>query len=250
MGGGRAVSGGAEEQPPVDGLTADDGGGPEDVVCAGTATDLGGGLSQAGKDLAVGVRSGDMLDLGMLRWNSSAFGTLTGKLAADLILGETATAVHLELSPASTAVRGLNLELPGQILANIAPGLEALGPRGKILIRSDNLRFDANSILGLADVEWRPVRLARAQGLDLGSHVARLRGGGSKIDIEFGTIEGPLRLSGGGSWTRVSGLIVSGVIEHGEDRSGAMTPFLQGVCSEYRPGRCAFRITHQPAKEI
>ena len=198
--------------------------------------------------LFVRQRSGEMLDLGVLHWDSSLSATLAGKLAADLRLGESATAVHLELSPASTTVRGLHLELPGQVLANIAPGLEALGPQGKILIRSDSLRFDANSILGLADVEWRPARLARAQGLDLGSHVARLRGGGRKIDIELASIEGPLRLSGGGTWASDSGLIVSGAIEHGEDRSGMMTPFLQGVCSEYRPGRCAFRITHQPAK--
>ena len=193
-------------------------------------------------------RSGEMLDLGKLRWDSSLFEILAGKLVADLTLGESATAVRLELSPASTAVRGLNLELPGRILENVAPELEALGPQGKILVRSDNLRFDANSILGLADVEWRPVQLARARGLELGSHVARLRGGGRKVDIEFGTIEGPLRLSGGGMWARDSGLTVSGAIEHGEDRSGTMTPFLQGVCNEYRPGRCIFRITHQPAK--
>ena len=198
--------------------------------------------------LFVRQRSGEMLDLGMLRWDSSLFETLAGKLAADLTLGESTTAVRLELSPASTTVRGLNLELPGRILENVAPGLEALGPQGKILIRSDNLRFDANSILGLADVEWRPVQLARAQGLELGSHLARLRGGGRKIDIEFGTIEGSLRLSGGGTWARDSGLIVSGAIEHGEDRSGTMTPFLQGVCNEYRPGHCAFRITHRPEK--
>jgi hypothetical protein len=126
--------------------------------------------------------------------------------------------------------------------------VEAFGPHGKILIRSDSLRFDANSILGLAEVGWRPVRLARAQGLELGSHVARLRGGGRKIDIELATIEGPLRLSGGGTWTRDSGLTVSGAVEHGEDRSGMVAQFLRGVCSEYRPGRCAFRITHQPGK--
>ena len=198
--------------------------------------------------LFVRQRSGEMLDLGVLRWNSPLFETLTGKVVADLTLGESAKAVRLELSPASTTVRGLNLALPGQILENVAPGLGALGPQGKILIRSENLRFDADSILGLADVEWRPVQLARAQGLELGSHVARLRGGGRQIDIEFGTIEGPLRLSGGGTWARDSGLIVSGAIEHGEDRSSTMTPFLQGVCNEYRPGRCAFRIMHQPAK--
>ncbi len=198
--------------------------------------------------LFVRQRSGDMLDLGALRWISSLSGVLAGKLAADLSFGESAPPVRLELSPGSTTVRGLNLELPGQILANIAPAIEALGPLGKIRIRSDSLRFDANSVLGLAEVEWRPVQLARAQGLDLGSHVTRMRGGGRKVDIELATIQGPLRLSGGGNWGRDSGLNVSGVIEHGEDHSGMMTPFLRGVCSEYRPGRCAFRIMHQPAK--
>lgn len=210
--------------------------------------DPAGTLWSGSGHLFVRQRSGAMLDLGMLRWSSSLFGTLAGKLVADLALGESAKAVRLELSPASTAVRGLNLVLPGQMLENVAPALEALGPQGRILIRSDNLRFDANSILGLADVEWRPVQLARAQGLELGSHVARLRGGGSKVDIEFGTIAGPLRLSGGGSWARDSGLIVSGAIEHGADLSGSMTPFLQAVCSEYRPGYCSFRIIHRPAK--
>lgn len=198
--------------------------------------------------LYVRRRSGEMLDLGMLRWTSSLLETLTGKLVAHIALGESAKAVRLELSPASTTLRGLNLTLPGQMLESVAPGLESLGPQGTVLIRSDNLRLEGNSVLGLADIEWRPVQLARAQGLELGSHVARLRGGGTKVDIELGTIAGPLRLTGGGTWTRDSGLSVSGAMEHGADPSGTMTQFLRAVCTEYRPGHCAFRIMHRTAK--
>lgn len=186
-------------------------------------------------------RSGTLLDLGVVRWNASPSTTLAGKFATDFTLGDATKTAHLELSPGSTVVRGVNLELPGSILADVAPGLEALGPQGTLLIRSENLRIDADSILGLADVEWRPARLALARGLELGSHIARLRGGGGKVDIEFGTIEGPLRLSGGGAWTRNTGLAVSGTLEHG-DNAPAMTSFLQGVCSEYRSGRCTFRF--------
>jgi general secretion pathway protein N len=187
-------------------------------------------------------RAGDLVDLGLLRWNTLLSGILTGKLGAEVALGESASAMRLDLSPASTAIRALNVELPGRLLSIVAPGLEALGPQGKVRIRSDNLRFDANSILGLADLEWRPVQLDRAHGLALGSHVARLRGGGSKVDIELGTIDGPLRLSGSGTWTAETGLDISGALEHGEDRSGETASFLQGVCSEYRAGRCAFRF--------
>jgi hypothetical protein len=85
------------------------------------------------------------------------------------------------------------------------------------------------------------MRLARVSGVEFGSHVAQLRGGGDKVDIEFGTIEGPTRLSGGGTWTPNNGLKVTGTFEPG-DSPPAMTSFLQGVCSEYRGGRCMFRF--------
>ncbi len=185
-------------------------------------------------------RTGELVELGLLRWNTLPSGIIAGKLATEVALGE--SAMKLELSPASATIRAMNVELPGRLLSIVAPGLEALGPQGKVRIRSDNLRFDANSALGLVDLEWRPVQLERARGLTLGSHVAHLRGGGRKIDIELGTLDGPLRLSGSGTWTAEAGLNISGALEHEVDRSGETASFLQGVCSEYRAGRCAFRF--------
>ena len=120
-----------------------------------------------------------------------------------------------------------------------APGIGPLGPQGTLLLRTENVRLAAGEMLGLADIEWRPVRLAAARGLELGSHVARLRGGGRKVDIELGNLEGPLRLSGGGAWTADNGLALSGTLEHGDNQS--LAAFLQNVCSEYRSGRCSFR---------
>ena len=187
-------------------------------------------------------RTGGLLDLGAVRWNASPSELITGKLAADLALGNGATSMRLELSPTSLTVRKLALELPARLLASIAPGLEALGPEGKVFVRSDNLRFGGDSVLGLADIEWREARLGIAQGVAFGSHVARLRGGGSKVDIELASIDGPLRLSGGATWTADSGLTVSGVAEPVADRESALARFLKGVCSEYRDSRCLFRL--------
>jgi len=199
------------------------------------------GTAWAGSgNLYARLRSGELLDLGRLRWSSSPSGIFAGHLAADFALGADAKTVRVELSPSGMNVRGLNLDLPGRILAELAPALGALGPEGKLLLRSDSLRIETGSILGLGAIEWRGIRLARVGGIDLGSHVARLRGGGDKIDIEFGTIEGPMRLSGGGTWTPNNGLNVSGTFDPG-DSPPALTSFLQGVCSEYRSGRCMFR---------
>jgi general secretion pathway protein N len=189
-------------------------------------------------------RTGDLVGLGPLHWNTLFSGLFAGRLGMDLALGESEAIMEYEPLTATTTLRGMSVELPGRLLAIVAPGLEPLGPQGKIRIRSDNFRFDATSALGLADLEWRPVQLERAPGLTLGSHVAHLRGGGKQIAIELGTLEGPLRLSGSGSWSAESGLAISGALEHGEDRTGETVSFLKGVCSEYRNGRCAFRFKH------
>jgi hypothetical protein len=109
-------------------------------------------------------------------------------------------------------------------------------------IRSESLQLDADSILGLAEIEWRQVRLSRAPGLDLGSHVARLRGGGSKVDIELGTLEGPLRLTGRGTWDRSAGLTMAGAAEHGAQPAAELGAFLKAVCPEYQNNRCGFRF--------
>lgn len=186
-------------------------------------------------------RSGDLLNLGSIRWNFSLPGILAGRLATDLSLGNPAGTLHLQVSPASTALRGVNLQLPGAILAVLSPATNALGPQGILQIRSENLRFDADEVLGGAEIEWRPVRLAAARGLGLGSHVARLRGAGRKIDIEFGTIDGPLRLSGGGAWSKDNGLTLSGLLEHGENQPEIAT-FLRNICSDYRDRRCTFGV--------
>jgi hypothetical protein len=187
-------------------------------------------------------RPGELLDLGALRWNARLSSIGTGKLGADLTLGGATGAVHLDLGPSSISLRDMKVTLPGRILASVVPGLAALGPEGSLHIESDGLRVERDSILGSADVQWRDVRLARSRGLDLGSHVARLRGGGSNVDIELTTLEGPLRLKGAGTWKPDAGLEIAGIAEHAEDPAGKLTELLQGLCAEYRNRRCEFRV--------
>jgi general secretion pathway protein N len=141
-------------------------------------------------------------------------------------------------------VKDLALELPATLLATLAPPLQLMGPEGRLRIQSDDLRVEGDTVLGLANVEWRDIRFARAAGLELGSHVARLRGAGSRVDIELGTIEGPLRVSGSGSWSASGGLAVSGTAEPRPDAAAALTPFLRGMCPDFKDGRCVFQIKY------
>jgi general secretion pathway protein N len=190
------------------------------------------------------TRAGDFLDLGSVRWRSSPASLLRGRLGADMTLNESAKPVRLELAPGGVEVKNLALEVPGKALGALAPPLEILGPGGRVRVQSDDLRVDGESVLGLATVEWRDIRLARAAGLELGSHVARLRGAGSRVDIELGTLEGPLRVSGNGSWSPRAGLVVSGTAEPRPEAAATLVPFLRGVCPEFRDGRCIFQIKY------
>jgi general secretion pathway protein N len=190
------------------------------------------------------TRGGDFLELGSVRWTSSPATLLRGRLGANMTVNESAKPIRVELSPGSFAVKDLALEVPGRALGALAPPLEILGPGGRVRIQSDDLRVDGESVLGLATVEWRDIRLSRASGVELGSQVARLRGAGSRVDIELGTLEGPLRVAGSGSWSPRGGLAVSGTAEPRPEAAATLVPFLRGVCPEFRDSRCVFNIKY------
>ncbi len=187
-------------------------------------------------------RAGPPLELGELRWKTAWNGLLTAKLASEVAFGAAERPVQVELSLGGLSVQGLDLALPGRVLASFVPGLETFGPGGELRVRSESLRVSDDSILGVAELEWHQVRLSRAPGLDLGSHIARLRGAGSRVDIELATLEGPLRLSGSGTWDLKAGLKGAGSAEHGAQVSPELPPFLRAVCPEYRNNRCGFRF--------
>lgn len=184
------------------------------------------------------LRSGGLLEIGPVRWHSAPFSLLAGHLASEIALG--AGTMRIALSPTATEVRGLDLALPGRALAEFAPALGILGPGGAVRIRADRLRIEGSRVNGEGEIEWRDIRLARAGDLDFGSHVARLRGEGNRVAVELATTKGPLRLSGGGAWTPDRGLSLSAVLDAGGGPP-ALATFLQGVCADFRNGRCTFR---------
>jgi hypothetical protein len=170
------------------------------------------------------------MDLGELSWRVRF---------ADVALGGAARA-SIEVRPWGVAVRGLDAAFPAAALALLDPALQALGPQGTLRVRSERLRLERGSVLGLAELEWRDARLERARGLALGSHVARLRGAGARVDIELASLAGPLELEGSGSWAAGGAFKISGNAQAG---NAELAGFLRGVCAEQRGERCFFRYS-------
>ena len=188
--------------------------------------------------------AGPLADLGAVRWTSFPAAFLRGKLGVDMTLNDASKPIRIEVGTGSIEIRDLALEVPGKLVAALAPPLQVFGPEGRLTIQSDNLRIEGETVLGLATVEWRDIRLARSSNLELGSHVARLRGAGSRVDVELGTLGGPLRVAGAGSWSPRGGLALSGSAEPRPDAAAGLVPFLRGVCPEFRDGRCTFQIKY------
>lgn len=188
--------------------------------------------------------AGAMTDLGAVRWTAQPAALLRGRLGVDMTLAEARKAMRIEVGLGGIAVRDLALDLPGNLVVALAPQLRMFEPEGRLAIQSDDLRIEGETVLGFATVEWRDIRLARSSNLDLGSHVARLRGAGSRVDIELGTLGGPLRVAGAGSWAARGGLALAGTAEPQPDAAAGLIPFLRGVCPEFRDGRCVFQIKY------
>lgn len=184
----------------------------------------------------------DRGELGTLAWKVRPAALLGGKLAVDAVLER--SRARLELSPWSVGVRDLELELPAAALGLADPALQAMGPRGTVRIRSEQLRLESGAVLGLAEVHWRDVRIARARGLALGSHVARLRGGGERVDIELASLSGPLELQGEGTWSTNGAVRLAG---SAQAREREVADFLRSVCAESRGPRCFFRYSRNAA---
>lgn len=170
------------------------------------------------------------MDLGELSWRVRF---------ADVALSGAARA-SIEVRPWGIAIRGLDATFPAAALALLDPALQALGPQGTLRVRSERLRLERGSVLGLAELEWRDARLERARGLALGSHVARLRGAGARVDIELASLAGPMRIEGSGTWTTSGAVRMSGSVDAQDQEIGR---FLRGVCAEVRGPRCFFRYS-------
>lgn len=177
------------------------------------------------------------LDLGVLRWTARPSGLVPPRIGVALHAAEAARPVLLEISPRRIAVEDLDLRVPASMLAAFAPVLATFGPGGTVLVRSESLRLERDAYFGLAEVEWQRAALASQPGVALGSHIARLRGAGESVDIDLGTLEGSLQLSGKATWRPNTSFEIAG---SAKARTPEAMALLSRLCASYRDSICRF----------
>jgi len=187
-------------------------------------------------------RSSGLHELGRLSWETSFIQLWKGQLSVELTLADQPATIDVLVSPTSVLIRGLHIKLPASIAADALPMLRGLRPDGAIVLHSENLRLEKDSIVGQASLEWRNARFEKISTASLGSFRANLRGTGAVVHIRLEEVQGPLRLVGLGAWGFASDLALSGAIEHDPDVPDEVTELLAALCGAYSNNRCSFRI--------
>ena len=141
-------------------------------------------------------------DLDELRWRWLPASLAAGRLGFDV---RAATAANLTAAGevartwAGWEARELRVQGPAQGASGLSPLFGAWRPDGMIDLHVPRLAWAPASIDGSARLEWRGAALALSDVKPLGTYRAELRGEGAEARIALSTLDGPLRLSGGGT---------------------------------------------------
>lgn len=85
--------------------------------------------------------------------------------------------------------------------ASFLPLLAAWRPAGNLAIEASDLELRESELRGTARIRWSAAALGLSDVRPLGTYVAELRGEGGPAKITLTTVDGPLRITGGGTFS-------------------------------------------------
>jgi general secretion pathway protein N len=143
---------------------------------------------------------------GTIRWHISALPLLVGRLQANASHESMATPVTLTGTTARLQGTGGSLQLPNVNLARLGSPWTTVRPTASLGVTWQPFVLEHGRFIGQATLELRDVASALTPVRPLGAYRISIDGTGASSRIEMSSIEGPLRLSGDGTWTPRAGL--------------------------------------------
>jgi general secretion pathway protein N len=147
-----------------------------------------------------------------LEWKFRPARLIGGRLAFDVHAASTGMQARAELSRGFSGIeaRDLLARAEAPALAAFAPLAAGWQPQGIVTIESPGVSWNDRELRGEGRAEWRGAALSLSEVRPLGSYRAEVRGTGGPAKVAITTIEGPLRLSGDGTFTPSGRLTFSG----------------------------------------
>lgn len=139
--------------------------------------------------------------LGTLSWRINPWGLVLGRAQAQLAL-KGPLALHLTVARSwdRLTVHGLSLAAPAAALGVLDADLRVLAPSGEFRIKARALTLTPRAAFGSARLVWTAVGTRLSTVKPLGNYAIDARGRGGQVALTLRTLQGPLSLSGQGTW--------------------------------------------------
>ena len=141
-------------------------------------------------------------------------------------------------TPSGIELKNVSLDLPASILARMSRQMKAIRPQGDIRISAGDFLFSSRS-KGQISAIWENASSPFSHVNPLGSYRITITGTGPTFEIGLETVNGPLALSGKGTWTKKGGVQFSGFGQSGNE---GVVEFLRLAGPAVGGGRYALRL--------
>ena len=143
---------------------------------------------------------------GTIRWQISPLPLLIGRLQANASHESMARPVVISGTATRLQATGGSLQLPNVNLARLGSPWTTVRPTASLGVSWQPFVIDRGRFSGQATLELRDVASALTPVRPLGAYRIEIDGTGASSRIHMTAIDGPLRLSGDGTWTASGGL--------------------------------------------
>lgn len=123
-------------------------------------------------------------------------------------------------------VRDLTVRGDAAALAAFAPLAAGWQPDGRLALDAPAILWDGREVRGTARLEWHDASIALSSVRPLGSYRAEARADGGPVKIAVTTLDGPLRISGNGTFTPPGALAFTGDARALPAAQAALDPLL------------------------
>ena len=143
---------------------------------------------------------------GRLSWELRRLPLVFGLIDAQVQLVGMSDTVRLSGHIGELRVAAGRLALPSVDLGRLGSPWNTIRPAGSLELRWDGLVFRDNGFEGRAEIDLRGMASALTPVRPLGDYRIELRGDGGRAALGIQTLQGPLRLSGKGTWDARAGV--------------------------------------------
>jgi general secretion pathway protein N len=186
------------------------------------------GSAWNGSAHAVVSTTAGAIALDEVRWRFAPGRLASGRIAFAVSATGTGATGHatLERGWGEWMVRALEARIEATALAAALPWTAPWRPEGIVTVASPGLAWNDGGARGAMQVEWRGAAVAISPVHPLGSYRLEAQGDGGPMKLTVATIEGPLRLSGHGTFAPPSQATFSGEARGEGEAARALDPLL------------------------